>query len=118
MNFDANKNGQVDTNELPYSMVAAFLRGEQPGEQSFYRPQSARLLPASDAPSWFSHADFNGDGDVSRREFLGSGEQFSRLDSNGDGFVSAGEAKTPSATSANAEKIDAPKDEPIQQPAK
>jgi Ca2+-binding EF-hand superfamily protein len=103
MNFDANKNGQIDTNELPYSMVVAFLRGEQPGEQSFYRPQSARLLSTSDARSWFSHADFNGDGDVSRREFLGSSEQFSKLDSNADGFISAGEAKSPSATSAAAE---------------
>jgi Ca2+-binding EF-hand superfamily protein len=118
LDFDANKNGQVDTNELPYSMVVAFLRGEQPGEQSFYRPQSARLLPAADAPSWFSHADFNGDGDVSRREFLGSGEQFSKLDSNGDGFISAGEVKTQSPAGGNPPQTDASNGEPNHQPAK
>ena len=93
LEFDANKNGQLDTSELPYSMIVAFLRGEQPNEQSFYRPQSSRALPASDAPSWFVHADFNGDGDVSSREFLGSGEQFKKLDANGDGFISSAEAK-------------------------
>ena len=100
LEFDANKNGQIDTNELPYSMIVAFLRGEQPGEQSFYRPKSARMFPAAaDAPSWFAHADFNGDGDVSRREFLGTSEQFSMLDANRDDFIDAAEAKPQAKTS-------------------
>jgi hypothetical protein len=36
--------------------------------------------------------DVNGDGDVSRREFLGSEEEFRRLDADGDGLISLFEA--------------------------
>jgi len=37
--------------------------------------------------------DRNGDGDVSRREFLGSAEQFKRIDTDGDGLISVEEAE-------------------------
>ena len=37
--------------------------------------------------------DRNGDGDVSRREFLGTDEEFRRLDRDGDGLISAEEAE-------------------------
>jgi len=93
LKFDANNNGQLDTSELPYTMIVAFLRGERPGEQSFYRPQSSRAAPASDVPSWFVHSDFNGDGDISSHEFVGALEKFKQLDANGDGFISSAEAK-------------------------
>jgi hypothetical protein len=36
--------------------------------------------------------DSNGDGYLSRREFLGTDEQFRQIDSNGDGRISALEA--------------------------
>jgi Ca2+-binding EF-hand superfamily protein len=92
--YDANHDGQISNDELPYSMIAAFVRGERPGEQSLYRPSFASISPVvADAPSWFAHADCNGDGDVSRREFLGTAEQFSLLDVNRDGYISAEEAK-------------------------
>jgi Ca2+-binding EF-hand superfamily protein len=45
-----------------------------------------------DGPEWFCHMDSNGDGYLSRREFLGTDEQFRRIDSNGDGRISALEA--------------------------
>jgi Ca2+-binding EF-hand superfamily protein len=94
LKYDANHDGQITNNELPYTMIATVVRGELPGEQSLYRPVSKSMSPAlADAPSWFVSADYNGDGDVSRREFLGSAEQFSRLDKNKDGFISADEAK-------------------------
>ena len=90
---DADGDGRLSNDELPYSMIVAFLRGESANEQSYYVPASmAKQATVADAPDWFRHADFNGDGDVSRREFLGSVEQFARLDSNGDGYIDSAEA--------------------------
>jgi hypothetical protein len=40
----------------------------------------------------YTRADFNGDGDISRREFLGSLEQFARLDADQNGYVNSAEA--------------------------
>jgi Ca2+-binding EF-hand superfamily protein len=37
--------------------------------------------------------DKNRDGDVSRREFLGTREAFDRLDKNGDGLIDRREAE-------------------------
>jgi Ca2+-binding EF-hand superfamily protein len=41
---------------------------------------------------WFRKMDRNGDGDVSRAEFLGSKEDFDMLDTNQDGLISLEEA--------------------------
>ena len=37
--------------------------------------------------------DRNGDGDVSRREFLGTDAQFREIDTDGDGLISLQEAE-------------------------
>lgn len=91
---DRNGDGQLAGDEFPYSMIVAFLLGEQANEQSFYVPPSPAISATSDKPlpPWFTHADLNGDGDVSRREFLGSNEQFSKFDADGDHYMSAAEA--------------------------
>jgi Ca2+-binding EF-hand superfamily protein len=90
---DADRDNQLTPDELPYVMVAAFMRSESPREQSFYVPATPPAAAMdSTAPAWFRHADFNGDGDISRREFLGSAEQFKRLDADRDGFMEVDEA--------------------------
>ncbi len=89
---DANSDGALAASELRYSMIVAFLRGEAQQEQSFYVPPSAIASNTSQAPAWFVSADFNADGDISRREFVGSFERFAAVDANGDGYISRDEA--------------------------
>jgi Ca2+-binding EF-hand superfamily protein len=90
---DANADRQLSTDELTCSMIVAFLRGEGPNEDAFYIPatRAARQIDAQ-TPAWFVSGDFNGDGDISRREFLGSFEQFARLDTDQNGYIGVAEA--------------------------
>jgi hypothetical protein len=90
---DDDGDGSVASGELPYAMIVAFLRGERLNENTFYMPPSgARRDRQTQPPAWFGPADLNQDGDVSRREFIGSADQFALLDASGDGYIDAGEA--------------------------
>ena len=72
-------------------MIVAISRAEPQQTNAFYIPRATSAASA-DAPDWFKAGDFNGDGDVSRREFLGTDEQFQRLDQDDDGFIHVDEA--------------------------
>lgn len=62
-----------------------------PSQPSRASDTSAVARPAA-GPVWFRKMDRNRDGDVSRREFLGTAADFRRLDRDGDGLIDPHEA--------------------------
>jgi Ca2+-binding EF-hand superfamily protein len=97
--WDADHDGRVAADEVPYHFQVSITRGELSGlavegtnagvARSMTPPRPAG---ASAGPDWFRKMDRNRDGDVSRREFLGPREQFDRLDRDKDGLIDADEA--------------------------
>jgi hypothetical protein len=95
---DVNGDGDLADEELPYSMIVAFVRGEAANEQGFYVPATPAIAASGpQPPTWFTRADLNADGEISRREFLGAPDQLSNLDLSRDGFITPDEATETSA---------------------
>lgn len=92
--LDTNGDGALGVKELPWRWTAMLLLGEtrQFSQLVDLPPVSISSKAGSDAPEWFRRGDFNGDGDISRREFLGTPDQFAHLDTDANGFVDATEA--------------------------
>jgi Ca2+-binding EF-hand superfamily protein len=100
--FDRSKKGFLTQDDIPQSYRVTVRRG--PSSAGGVGKEAAFIsiylgnygeAPAERAvagPAWFRKMDRNGDGDVSRKEFLGSNEQFRKIDSNGDGLISLEEA--------------------------
>lgn len=93
--LDQNSDGKLSTDEFARQYVIEVHHGpalysmRNPG----FNPGYTRVVQRfGNGPLWFQRMDINGDGDVSRREFLGSAELFRRIDANGDGLVDADEA--------------------------
>jgi Ca2+-binding EF-hand superfamily protein len=111
--LDANKDGQLSIRELRtgWSRLKdlakdgkGLSREDIPRRFSVsvsqgynYGGRPARMVAgqraSSRGPLWFRKMDKNGDGDVSRKEFLGTEEQFREIDEDGDGLISAAEAE-------------------------
>jgi len=94
--LDKNGDGEVTADELPELMVIGLARGSlENAEATFTPPPVISRGPAGDAPRWFAAMDANGDGAISRREFLGESEKFAQLDKDGNGLLELHEAMNP-----------------------
>jgi Ca2+-binding EF-hand superfamily protein len=99
--LDRDGDGLIGIDEIPSAMFLGLARGSLENQDALFVPPSiATRGPSADAPRWFSSMDTSRDGLISRREFLGTAEQFAQLDGNQDGFVDAAEAKPATTTDA------------------
>ncbi len=92
------REGPLDRAAVPASYRLTVGRG--PVAASFgpvpfgsARPKPPAAPPAARGPRWFRAMDRNGDGYVSRLEFLGPPALFAKLDRDGDGRISPEEAE-------------------------
>jgi len=101
LSCDRNHDARLTVDEFPASFLVSIERGPA-GTQNVAAAAYAGALLDSDegpqVPRWFGRMDYNGDGEISLREFLGTRWVFESLDTNGDRFLDAGEATTADAS--------------------
>jgi Ca2+-binding EF-hand superfamily protein len=109
--LDEDQDGRLSQRELQGAQASLAPRGESLTRENL--PRLFRLTvsygepllngpptrPAPRGPLWFRKMDRNGDGDVSRAEWLGSEEDFRKIDADGDGLISLEEAEKADARS-------------------
>jgi Ca2+-binding EF-hand superfamily protein len=101
--LDRNGDGKLARTEVPRHDRTTLALGPNGGRDPLGRAVVAprRGGPmvrggrgsAARGPLWFQKMDRNRDGDVSRKEFLGTDEQFRQIDTDGDGLISVEEAE-------------------------
>jgi Ca2+-binding EF-hand superfamily protein len=91
--LDRNSDGQISADELPEPLMIGLARGSLEQADATFRPPPVIVRgPSEKAPRWFTAMDANGDGAISRREFVGSAEKFAELDADGNGLLELAEA--------------------------
>ena len=113
--LDRNGDGKIDRGEIPRRYALDARRGPADGGSQVFAITTAFGAPSRPSapqpqkgPLWFRKMDRNGDGDVSRKEWLGSEELFKKIDTDGDGLVSLEEATKADALTAQAEEVMVP----------
>jgi hypothetical protein len=101
---DRDGDGRVAPEEIPHHIQLTLARGDltslipsnaaSPAVVSVVTSVVPPRARPARGPAWFRRMDRNRDGDVSRREFLGTREQFERLDGDHDGLIAPDEAET------------------------
>jgi Ca2+-binding EF-hand superfamily protein len=98
--LDRDGDGMISRGEVPRTYGLSFHPAEAGamvlgGTFAVAINASAASTPVAEptrGPLWFRKMDRNRDGDVSRREFLGTDADFRRIDTDGDGLISVEEA--------------------------
>jgi Ca2+-binding EF-hand superfamily protein len=96
--LDRDGDGAISKAEIPRRRQVTLEQGaggasilSPPAPAKFVGGRPKRMTDLK-GPLWFQKMDLNRDGDVSRREFLGTNEQFNKIDTDGDGLISLEEA--------------------------
>jgi Ca2+-binding EF-hand superfamily protein len=87
--LDVNGDDQIQTAEFPVPIAFEIVRGTPVAQ---IPPVVSQTSNDNEPRGWFEATDVNGDGEVSRLEFLGPIAAFESLDQDQDGFISKTEA--------------------------